>query len=365
MATEFTHKKRVLLLGEYSGLHNALKDGLREIGVLAEIASDGDSWKKFPTDIDFAYPFNSTGIFGRVFKNIKPFFIIRKLLKYDIIQLINPLILTPRFHINYIFIKILIKFHKEIYLVGAGDDAYYYKGVKNLKYSPVEDYKRLDLNGKLLPFEQKNLIKINELIVSACKKIIPVAYDYWVGYQWSHKLHPVVPMPVDVSKYKYSENIVEGGRIVFFHGLNRPGMKGSRYIKEAFDRMKRKYPNEAEFIIADGIPIQEYLKTIDRSNVVVDQSLSYSYGMNALISMAKGKVVMSGAEDEILDIYNYCGHPVINITPDVNQICEKIEWIIRNKMEIPIMGRDSRRFVENIHSHKIVAKLFNKIWELN
>jgi len=126
--------------------------------------------------------------------------------------------------------------------------------------------------------------------------------------------------------------------------------------------MKKKFPNEAEFIVADGIPISEYLKIIERVNVVVDQSLSYSYGMNALISMAKGKIVMSGAEPEILPIYNVKKHPVINIKPNIDQICSQIENIIKNMNNIPRMGYESRVFVENVHSNKLIAYKFLKIW---
>jgi hypothetical protein len=362
MVSKFNQNKKVLLIGEYSGLHNALKDGLREIGIFAEIASDGDGWKKFPTDIDFSSRFKSSSIIGKILKNITPFFFLRKILKYDVIQLINPLIITPKFNINYIFIRILLKYHSEIYLLCAGDDSYYYKGIKKLRYNPVDDYKKIDMKGAILPFERQNLIKLNQLIVNKCIKIIPVAYDYWIGYENNNKLHPVIPMPVNINKYEYRDNLILEGKIIFFHGINRPGMKGSKYIKEAFEIMKKKYPNDAEFIILDGVPIAEYLKIIDKVNVVVDQALSYSYGMNALISMAKGKVVMSGAEEEILEIYNYLNHPIINIIPDTQQICEKIEFIMKNKDNIKFMGQESRKFVEQIHCHKIVAKLFTEAW---
>ena len=43
--------KRVLLLGEYSGFHRNLKEGLLEHGVECIIASTSDGFKRIPGDI--------------------------------------------------------------------------------------------------------------------------------------------------------------------------------------------------------------------------------------------------------------------------------------------------------------------------
>ena len=79
--------------------------------------------------------------------------------------------------------------------------------------------------------------------------------------------------------------------------------------------------------------------------------------------MAMGKIVMSGAEDEILPTYGESEHPVINIRPDPDQICAQIEHLIMNRDKIPAMGEASRRFVEKTHSHILVAKQFMDAWD--
>jgi hypothetical protein len=130
---------------------------------------------------------------------------------------------------------------------------------------------------------------------------------------------------------------------------------------EAFDRMRARHGDVAEFIVADRLPIAEYLEVIERTNVIVDQALSYTYGMNAVISMAMGKVVMSGSEPEILSIYGgNC--PVINITPDVDAICGRIESILARRDELPALGQASRQFVEREHAHVRVAEKFLGAW---
>lgn len=362
MAAPLTHPQlKVLLLGEFSGLHGSLKDGLAHLDVQADIASDGDGWKGFPVDLNFVSPFSPTTAAGRIFKNLKPFYFLNQFRDYDLVQLVNPLILTPRLGLNELFVELALKRARRLFLLGAGDDAYYYEALKGFKYSPLADYKRIDLGGGCTPHESASMQRLNRRIVDRADGILPVAFDYWAGYANHPKVHPVIPMPINTDRYPYQENRVQS-RLVFYHGINRPGFKGSRYIIEAFDRMRARFDREAEFIVADRLPIGEYLAILERVNVIVDQSLSYSYGMNALIAMAMGKVVMSGSEEEILPIYGEADHPVINIKPDVDQICQQIEWLITNRDQIPQMGARSRDFVVRQHSHIKVAGQFLEAW---
>lgn len=353
----------ILLLGEYSGLHNALRDGLSCFGVKAVVASDGDSWKNFPTDINFTSPFSSGSNLGRVFKNIKPFFLLPDIKKYKLVQLINPMVLTPRFGINTVFVDAVLERANEVFLLGAGPDAFYNEAQKKFRYSPLPDYKSLDNQGAMLPFETDEYKRLNRRILDRAKGVLPVAYDLWAGYADSPKVHPVIPMPVNTDKYLYKPNI-PNTKIIFFHGINQAGYKGSKYIISAIEIMRKRYGDVAEFIVADRMPISEYTQVIERANVIIDQALSYSYGMNALISMSMGKVVMSGAEDEIHSIYGSPNHPVINIKPDVDQICDQIASLIKMKTDIPALGEASRAFVERVHSHVVIAEKFMKAWRL-
>ena len=43
---------RILLIGEYSNVHNTLAKGLQALGHDCVVASDGDHWKNYPRDID-------------------------------------------------------------------------------------------------------------------------------------------------------------------------------------------------------------------------------------------------------------------------------------------------------------------------
>ncbi len=50
--TRLQDTMRILLLGEYSGVHCTLAEGLRTLGHDVVVASNGDFWKDYPRDID-------------------------------------------------------------------------------------------------------------------------------------------------------------------------------------------------------------------------------------------------------------------------------------------------------------------------
>jgi glycosyltransferase involved in cell wall biosynthesis len=115
--------------------------------------------------------------------------------------------------------------------------------------------------------------------------------------------------------------------------------------------------------VIDGkMSLMKYLKILEQANIIVDQALSYEYGMNAIYSMAMGKVVLSGNEPECQDEFNRSDIPVINIKPDVEDIYNKLEKLVLNKDEIIKIGKKSREFVEDFHSHIKVAQQYIDSW---
>ena len=62
---------KILLLGEYSNVHNLLAQGLRALGHEVCVISNGDFWKDYPRDIDVARTPNKWGgirLMGRFFQ---------------------------------------------------------------------------------------------------------------------------------------------------------------------------------------------------------------------------------------------------------------------------------------------------------
>lgn len=148
---------------------------------------------------------------------------------------------------------------------------------------------------------------------------------------------------------------------MIFHGINRYEDKGSKYIIEAMKIIQERFKNEVECIVTERLPYREYEEVLNRANVVIDQCRIYGYGINACISMAKGKVVLSGSEKEVIERINgKC--PIVNIRPNVQQIVTELEKIIRGKDNIEQMGYESRMYVEKHHNYIDVAQKYYEEW---
>jgi glycosyltransferase involved in cell wall biosynthesis len=80
-------------------------------------------------------------------------------------------------------------------------------------------------------------------------------------------------------------------------------------------------------------------------------------GMNGLYALAKGRVVLSGAEPETLDFYAVpeAENPVVNIKPDPEQIAGSLESLIADRPALEALGARSAEYVAKYHSADVVA----------
>jgi glycosyltransferase involved in cell wall biosynthesis len=352
---------KILLLGDYSSLHLTLKKSLNLLGHKTFLVSNGDGFKKIG-GYDLLIP-NSKNILVLYFQRILfLFFSLKKLKNYDIVQLINPNIFGGlKFGFNQYILKYTYKNNNKLFLAACGTDYYVYKSRLEFRYNPYDTHVKLDLNN-FNPYTKKSYINNNDLVVNLVNKIIPSMYSYYLPYTWSNKLAESVPLPIGLDKINLISQVFQNGKISIFHGLNRPGFKGTYYIIEAMEKIQKKYPDKVEIIIDGKIPIDKYLKLMDKVNIIVDQCLSYDYGMNALYGMAKGKVVLSGNEIESQNHFKRSNIPVINILPSVEDIFNKLEFLILNPNKIIEIGQNSRLFVEDFHDSIKIAKEYLKIW---
>lgn len=359
---------RILLLGEYSGFYRYLKEGLLELDVDVHHAANGDSmcpWKQIEGADSLLYLMGGKGIRKVYNQYVSPFNRARLFRNYDVIQIINPS-LYPGFMMNHILTKQIVESNGRFVLSSAGDDYVlwkaYQKGIYEYftyddDYSAGRRFNRLTPWGRAEIFYQKSIIDRADLI-------IPCAYDYKMAYGsipvLKEKTTNVIPLPVNCNSIEYRENVVKG-KLVFFHGINREIAKGTKYIRAALLELQERYPNDVEIIINNRMPFEQYLEAMRRANVVIDQCKAYSYGMNAIIAMAQGKVVMSG--NHPVSHANGDIPPVIWIQPNERQIYERLVGILSTRDQISIQGLESRNYVVNKHNHVSVARQYLEKWQ--
>jgi len=354
---------KILLFGEYSGLFNCLRDGLVATGHEVTTASDGNGYKNFPRDIDW----KANSRYGRLMHivELEKLYSQRSLLKgYDVVLLISPSVFSRYRFVNKPVTDFLIKNNGKVFLSGAGMTpvvAQYWFHSKekyhNYVMGNLEDTPRLKsrLDNSSAKWEYELLDRINGYI--------PIWYEYAQPFRDHPKLLRCLRIPINLSKLDYTPNKICDGKIVFFHGVpSRHRAKGTQYIKKAFSLMEEKYRKEAEFVCDGGLPYDEYMKLISRVNVILDDANSCSIAMNGLFSLAKGKVVMGGAEPIANKELGLSWNPVYNLCPDVDQICSCIEDVIQKKDQLEALGKKGREFVEQYHDCRAIANQYVELF---
>ncbi|MET3730532.1 hypothetical protein [Moheibacter stercoris] len=348
---------KVLLLQEMSGVHTELRNGLREIGIDADIATLGDGFKNYDTDIFLgnSNP-NIIGAFNRVYHQFKT---IKKILDFDIIQSISP---SPYVsYLDNLIDDILTKNKKKIY-IAAGSDPVYLNYVRNLDYFPPHvHFDRWNDHERFKQFEQ-----FKQKLNNSYNRIIPVCWEYKYAMNMAGlKTEDIIPFPINTDKYVPTKR--NNRKLRVFHPLNRNNLKydfkGTLIIQKAFSILEKKFPN-VEFIVKGNMNHKEYDHFTNDVDIIVDQCYSYSYGMSAAYGLSKGKVVLSGLEDIVKnDNIHYQECPIINITPSEEIIVDKIERFLEDENYLNDISIRSRSFAEKYHDKNIVAMKYEQIYK--
>jgi glycosyltransferase involved in cell wall biosynthesis len=156
---------------------------------------------------------------------------------------------------------------------------------------------------------------------------------------------------VDTDTIKPNYTPWEPGRnIRLLHVPNHMHFKGSRYLKEAVERLSAEAPIELN--TSSGISNTEVLQLMSQCDLVVDQLIGGHFGLTALEAMAVGKpVIVYIADMSTVVAPEEC--PFINANPDT------IDLVLRDIMADPskllAIGQRSRAYVERHYSVSALA----------
>jgi glycosyltransferase involved in cell wall biosynthesis len=357
---------KILLIGEYSSFHRNLKIGLKQNGIDAIVAGSDDGFKKIEVDINLFGNYSGNKVFKFLAKQNSIYNKTKKLKNFDIVQFINPFLFISKYQkyalaYNKLIYNNIEKNNNNLFLSSCGNDAVLVQIGKNLLEYNIIDPSGTDVSGiKITP----EALKWNLELVDKCKGVIPAGYSYWTGYNKvlndKSKLSKPIPPAIVCDEFEFSNNI--NGKLKIFHGINQPKLKGSPLILEAMNKIKERYPNDIELIVVKRLAYKDYLKQLAHANVNIDQAYSYAYGLNALISMAMGKITLSGAEPIALEAIKVENCPVVNIKPQVEDIYKQLETLLERKNELNEISQKTRSFVEKYHDSKIIAKQYFDYW---
>jgi len=378
---------KILLVGEYSRLHNSLKEGLQKNGHDVLIISTGDSFKNYATDLDVAAKtiskngilrFTRKAIYrilkidiARTEHGLRFHKLLPKLKGFDHIQLINSDALETHPWLAKRLLKKLLKQNNTMSLLVCGDETpivdYALQGGKI--YSMLTPY----LKDKSLRQQFEYTLKyagplhrsLFKWVKARAKCIITSDFDYELPMKALGYDTHFIPNPITVNSLKYTEAIIED-KIVIFLGINRNSYakKGIVYFEEALKIVADKYAERVEIIITENVPYKDYIEIYNRAHILLDQVFAYDQGYNALEAMAKGKVVFTGAESEFTAYYNLTQAVAINALPDARAMAAQLEMLIENPAEITAIGQRARAFIEKEHDCVRIAEKYVAAWKM-
>ena len=376
---------KILLAGEYSRLHNTLKEGLKKTGHTAHVLSSGDDFKNYPSDFSFRPLWHErqpllflrkiihrfSGFDTAVWeKSIRLKKIIPRLRDYDVVQLINTYPFETPLKTEQQFLQRLFLQNKKSFLLACGDDyvtnKYYLEG--KMRYSVLTPYlenpylkKRF---GYSLKYLNEDFKRLHDFVMENVRAVIPTDLDYAIPYKNHPKNAGMIPNPVNTDKITYEFPSLKDG-IVIFHGINSGNIwkKGNMFFSNALRLIKKKYGNRVRIIETYDLPYDRYMDYLKKAHIVLDQVYSYDQGYNALESMAMGKVVFTGAEKEFYDRYGLTEPVCINALPDSMYLTEKLSELIENPDLLRRISLNARRFIEREHDYKEIARRYVKVWQ--
>ncbi len=382
---------KILLVGDYSGVHSNLALALKELGHDVTVISGGDGYKNYPRDIDVPELKNKT-VPEKIFVMLSDFLGVKGILRYllhyreliaslkgfDVVQLMNPIAL-PAFGslVNTHIINSLKKNNSKLYLCALGDDYFWVRD--NLKrkypYSALSSLKITNFHKYLysLRYVYGLFFKFNHFrTLELVEGVIPGLRDYEIVYSDNAKLKPLIKIPlpssiIEIAKTKLFEVESNHNRNStckgIFHGWQKGKdlRKGNIILDEAAKVASNNIKGGLAYKVITNLPYNEYLKALDDSDIFFDQVYSMDRGVNALIGMANGKVVFSGFESEKTSSSNitFMG---VNAVPSVSDVAKNIEFLIKNPNVVDEIKVAALKYIIDEHSPEVVAKAYVSQW---
>ena len=171
----------------------------------------------------------------------------------------------------------------------------------------------------------------------------------------------LIPQPnVDLKEWRLDYEGGEKKLITILHAPTSEDRKGTEYIVGAVSELEREgYP--LRFKLIRGVKHNQMKELCRDADIVVDQLLAGWYGGFAVEMMALGKPVVCYLNEDFFRFVPWIKEiPIINAS--IDNLYEKLKWLIENPEERKRLGRLSREYVEKYHDPIKIAKKLIKYY---
>lgn len=361
---------KILFVGDYSKLHATLAETLSRRGHEVTVLSDGCSHMGVACDIFLK---RRPGFLGSLRYIAEIAATLPRLRGYDVVQLVNPHFLNLRPEKLRPIFRRLKRDNGSIFLSLAGNDSLFVRKCLDghtFRFSEFRVGDRPTEFAARYPERERGYLLPE--VVSYCDWFydnidggMAVLPEYYMaarevlGERLCH-----TNLPADLRELPQSEFRIEG-KVKLLVGM-RSGYvvsKGTDTLLALARNVESRLPDIVETVNVRDLPWAEYRKVLTQCHINLDQLYSYSPAMNALSSMALGRIAASGAQPEYYDIIGEKDlHPVFSLSPLEEDMEERLCRLLTDPARMEAMARDSRRLVERHNSVEIVADRYESHW---
>lgn len=356
---------RILLLGDFNIVNTNLKRGLEANGCQVTVASVGDGDGDYRRDINLRSPLEGrwrrrnrwTSRLDRALNTLHCLRLLPRLGGYDVVQFVTYDAFGNVFF-PLRFMRSVMRRSGVRALYSCGTDIALLEAAiaGRFRYTPFDD-----AQAQLRYRDRWR--KEYEEFMSLFDTIIPATYSYAVAMERFPARGALIRFPFAAGPEPDIRPCQPGRPVAIYYCPRRAEFKGASHILDALELCRQRLGDKVELLVKERVPYDEYVKIMDRADILIDQCRSYSYGMNAVTGLARGKVVLSGAEPEAMQMLGVDSCPVVNITPDAEQIYGQIARLVADPAEINRLKRASRDYVARYHDAKAIAAEFLQAYQ--
>lgn len=361
---------KILLIGEYSNVHNTLAEGFKRLGHKVVVASNGDFWKDYPRDIDLR---RGNGVVGTINFAVRLAASLPRMRGYDIVQIINPMFVELKAERILPIYHYLRKHNRKMVMGAFGMDyIWVHENItrKPLRYSDFNIGEQLRTDNDAMK-ERADWLdtpkgRLNQYIAQDCDAIVAGLYEYWTCYQPLFPQKTVfIPFPIKQKKQEDDVGSQPHQPLKIFIGIskNRSAYKGTDIMLEAAKRLKQKYPKQVSLSVANGVAFEQYTQMMNGADVILDQLYSYTPAMNALEAMSRGIICVGGGEPENYEILGEDSlRPIVNVEPNEDSVFIALERLVSHPEMIPVLKKQSILYIRKHHDYIHVAMRYERLY---
>lgn len=140
-------------------------------------------------------------------------------------------------------------------------------------------------------------------------------------------------------------------KVRIVHAPSSPVAKGTSYVIETIEYLKRKWGNKIEFRLLTELSNEEFQEYLKETDIFIDQLIWGWYGVASQQALEAGKVVIAYLDQERLKLVNGC--PIVNA--NIDNLAIILDELIANKHKRSEIEAEAKPYYEKYHSPKKVV----------